>query len=100
MIFIQLAGKFAGLFSSSTFLIIGSVVLLKAMSLDYAVVLNACKWSFAAASVAGLIGYHMGKIFEKSNYTHDKPTPVKKNQDLLIDDILDNDLDGLDDEAE
>jgi len=99
VIFIQLARKFAGIFSSSAMLIVGSVALFNGMSFDFETVLNACKLSISAAAVAGLFGHYVGKTFEKSNMPKEKSVSSKKNSDLLIDDILDDNLDEINDET-
>lgn len=91
---IKLAGKFAGLFASSTLLIIGSIVLLKAMSLDYGTVIYACKFSISAAAVTGILGYFIGKIFENVHIDKNTAKYAKKDKKTLTDDIINKEIDS------
>jgi len=63
---INLSGKLAAIFSCFTLLIVGTVVILNEMSLDYLTVFNAGKYGIIGAIAAGIPGYMIGKIFEKA----------------------------------
>ena len=88
----RLATKFAGIFSSFTILIVGSVVLFKSMTIDFDSVFFALRLSLTGALAAGFFGFHIGKIFEGSNKHHNKNKKQVKKSKLLIDDILDKDI--------
>ncbi|MDD3013019.1 MAG: hypothetical protein PHC34_04880 [Candidatus Gastranaerophilales bacterium] len=94
---IKLANKFAGILSSFTLLTVGSIVLIKAMSLDYDTVLYALKLALLGSIVAGFLGYSIGKIFETPHKKSEKFVKQNKNADLLIDDLLVNDLNTIND---
>lgn len=97
---IKLAGKFAGILSSFTLLIVGSIVLLRAMSLDFDTVLYALKLALLGSIVAGFLGYSIGKVFETSHKKAEKMMKTNKNADLLIDDLLVSDLNTVSKEAD
>ncbi|MFH0703294.1 MAG: hypothetical protein V2B14_07170 [bacterium] len=86
------------MFSSSVMLIVGSVVLLKSMSLEPDAVIHALKLSSIGAIISGFFGFFIGKIFETSNPKKEETEKNKKDSDLLIDDLLINDLDNIDNE--
>jgi len=62
---ISLSRKIAGILSCLALLIVGSIVLLKSMSLDYQTIYTAGKYGLFGAIVAGIFGYLIGKTFEK-----------------------------------
>lgn len=93
---ITLAAKLAGIFSCATFLTLGTIVLLKTMSLDFDSVIYACKICITGAIITGIFGFAIGKLFETSELKNDEAQKLKKDPDLLIDDLLINDLDSLD----
>ena len=95
MTFIKLAHKFAGIFSSTMLLIIGTYVLLKAMSIDYYSVLKACKLAIPSAIISGGIGFIIGKILDSAPSQKKKSKEKLKDRDLLIDDLLIDDLDKI-----
>ncbi len=66
MFVIILSHKIALILSCSTLLIVGSVVILDSMTIDYQTVYNAGKFGFLGAVAAGFFGYFIGKIFETS----------------------------------
>lgn len=66
-----------------TFLIIGTMVLLRSMSLEYETVIYACQKAFIGAFVAWLFGYMIGAVFEKSS-----PKKELDNISDSIDDLL------------
>jgi hypothetical protein len=71
------------------------MVLLQSMTLSFDVVLNACKLGITAAIILGLLGYYIGKELEKSSKKGKKSSSLKKNSELLIDDVLNEDLDDI-----
>lgn len=71
----RLSTKTAGIFSCLTFLIIGSIVLLKDMSLDYNTVIYACEYGLFGAITAGIFGFFIGKVFESANNPYNKRKP-------------------------
>ena len=90
---IQLAGKLSAIFASFTMLVIGSIVLLRTMSLGFDDVLYACQISITAAIVSGILGYLIGAILENAKSTRSQSS--KKNSDLLINDSLTEEIDKL-----
>jgi len=92
---IKLAGKFAGILSSFTLLTVGSIVLIRAMSLDFDVVMYALKLALLGSIVAGFFGYSIGKIFETPRKKNEKSMRQNKNENLLIDDLLVGDLSNI-----
>ena len=66
VLIINLSKKLAGILACFTLLIIGSVVLLNAMSLDYHTVFAAGKYGILGAITAGVFGHLIGSVFEKS----------------------------------
>jgi|GEM_PF-1338147 len=92
---IKFAVKLAGILSSFTLFAVGSIVLLRAMSLDFDTVLYALKYAFLSSIIAGFLGYSIGKIFDSPHKNHEKLMKTNKKADLLIDDILVNDLDQV-----
>jgi len=94
---INLARKFAGILSTLTLLTVGSIVLIREMSLDFDTVLYALKLALLGGIVAGFLGYSIGKIFETPRRKTDKSMKQNKNSDLLIDDILIGDLNNFND---
>ena len=62
---INLSRKIAGILACLTLLIVGSIVLLNSMSLDYQTIYIAGKYGILGAVVAGIFGYLIGKTFEK-----------------------------------
>lgn len=63
---IRLPIKISGIFFCFTLLIIGTIVLLKDMSIDYNTVITACQFSILGAIIAGIFGFFIGKILEMS----------------------------------
>ena len=101
MIPIKLASKLAGIFSSSVLLITGSIALIKSMSLDFDSVFYACKIGIPGALVAGFLGFAMGKVLQTAQFTKSEPAgKIKKDHDLLIDDLLVNDIDKTSNDSE
>jgi hypothetical protein len=68
------------------------------MSLDFDSVLYACRLSIAGGIVAGFLGYSIGKTFTKSKPKQKSGKKSRKNPDLLIDDILNEGIEGVDSE--
>lgn len=62
---IRLSAKIAGIFFCCTLLIIGTIVLLSDMSLDYNTVISACQYGLLGAVTAGTFGYLIGRVLEK-----------------------------------
>ena len=94
---INIAFKFAGLLSSFIFLTVGSIVLIRTMSLDVDTVIYALKLAVFGAVIAGFLGYSIGKIFsaQRRKISPRSAGKINKNADLLIDDILIRDLDKI-----
>jgi len=94
---INASGKLAGLLSSITILITGSLIFLKSMTLDMSTFIRVCEVSIPGGICAGILGYMMGKILEAPH--HSKKSKSSKNiknnrpKDLLIDDLLVKDID-------
>jgi hypothetical protein len=75
---------------------IGSIVLLKNMSLDYKTVINACWYGILGAIIAGFFGFYIGKVLEtasisakKNNYNHSKKSGKKAPDNNEIENNLD-----------
>jgi len=79
------SARIAGIFFCSTLLIIGSVVLLRQMSLDYDTVVYASQFSILGAVIAGIFGFLIGRILE----TQSRPSR-KKNKHLGINNSLES----------
>jgi hypothetical protein len=74
--------------------------LIRSMSLDFDAVMYASKLSIAGGIIAGFLGYSIGKTFTKSNPKQKSGKKARKNPDLLIDDILNEGIEGVDSEEE
>jgi len=73
------SARISGIFFCSTLLIIGSIVLLNQMSLDYNSVLYASQFSITAALIAGILGFYIGKVLDTAKCSSRKKHKGKKH---------------------
>jgi hypothetical protein len=84
-----LSKKFAALFFSLTVVILSTSIFVHDMSINFYTALRFLQFVVPSAVVMGVLGYFMGKIFEKSHHKGNKlPHSTPSKAQLNIDDLL------------
>ena len=99
---INLSAKLAGIFASFSLLIVGTIILVREMSIEYESVMYAAKLSVISSIFLGALGYMIGKLLDTSltkgmvNKVNESYKDIKDPEllidDLLIDDVSENEI--------